>query len=112
MNSLWFKWKSLRLPWRNMFLVGEYLCPPPSALHAHRSVSLTRHVLGQDLAGNTFWEFKATKNADRLRRIVKFDPRTHYADVKVTRESELSWKIAHLPPQQARIIPLTIKRIK
>ncbi|KAJ5640647.1 hypothetical protein N7528_000272 [Penicillium herquei] len=59
-NSLWFKWKSLRLPWRKSFLVG------------------------QDLAGNTFWEFKDQLNAGRYRRIVKFDPKTHYGDVQVT----------------------------
>ncbi|KAJ5440767.1 NADH:ubiquinone oxidoreductase 17.2kDa subunit [Penicillium cf. griseofulvum] len=40
-NSLWFKWKKLRLPWRKSFLVGE------------------------DLAGNTFWEFKDVMNAAR-----------------------------------------------
>ncbi|EKV07111.1 hypothetical protein PDIG_73850 [Penicillium digitatum PHI26] len=61
-NSLWFKWKKLRLPWRKSFLVGE------------------------DLAGNTFWEFKDVMNAARFRRIVRFDPKTHYSDVKVTRE--------------------------
>ncbi|CEO60002.1 hypothetical protein PMG11_04646 [Penicillium brasilianum] len=59
-NSLWFKWKSLRLPWRRSFLVGH------------------------DLAGNTFWEFKDVVNASRYRRIVKFDPKTHYGDVQVT----------------------------
>ncbi|KAJ6014513.1 hypothetical protein N7540_009104 [Penicillium herquei] len=59
-NSLWFKWKSLRLPWRKSYLVG------------------------QDLAGNTFWEFKDQLNAGRYRRIVKFDPKTHYGDVQVT----------------------------
>ncbi|KAJ5454514.1 NADH:ubiquinone oxidoreductase17.2kDa subunit [Penicillium daleae] len=59
-NSLWFKWKSLRLPWRRSFLVGH------------------------DLAGNTFWEFKDVANATRFRRIVKFDPKTHYGDVQVT----------------------------
>ncbi|EPS33368.1 hypothetical protein PDE_08330 [Penicillium oxalicum 114-2] len=59
-NSLWFKWKSLRLPWRRSFLVG------------------------QDLAGNTFWEFKDVANANRFRRIVKFDPKTHFGDVQVT----------------------------
>ncbi|KAJ5168118.1 uncharacterized protein N7482_003712 [Penicillium canariense] len=59
-NSLWFKWKSLRLPWRRSILVG------------------------QDLAGNTFWEFKDVANANRFRRIVKFDPKTHYGDVQVT----------------------------
>ncbi|KAL4896795.1 hypothetical protein BDV59DRAFT_171562 [Aspergillus ambiguus] len=59
-NSLWFKWKSLRLPWRKSFLVGT------------------------DLAGNTYWEFKDALNAGRFRRIVKFSPKTHYADVQVT----------------------------
>ncbi|OJJ49260.1 hypothetical protein ASPZODRAFT_61205 [Penicilliopsis zonata CBS 506.65] len=59
-NSLWFKWKSLRLPWRKSFLVGS------------------------DLAGNTFWEFKDALNSHRFRRIVKFDPKTHYGDVKVS----------------------------
>ncbi|KAJ5476623.1 NADH:ubiquinone oxidoreductase17.2kDa subunit [Penicillium sp. IBT 31633x] len=59
-NSLWFKWKKLRLPWRKSFLVGE------------------------DLAGNTFWEFKDVLNASRFRRIVRFDPKTHFSDVQVT----------------------------
>ncbi|CAI7666109.1 unnamed protein product [Penicillium glandicola] len=59
-NSLWFKWKKLRLPWRKSFLVGE------------------------DLAGNTFWEFKDVLNASRYRRIVRFDPKTHFSDVQVT----------------------------
>ncbi|KAI9932829.1 hypothetical protein ASPWEDRAFT_33796 [Aspergillus wentii DTO 134E9] len=59
-NSLWFKWKSLRLPWRKSFLVGS------------------------DLTGNTYWEFKDALNAGRFRRIVKYNPKTHYADVQVT----------------------------
>ncbi|KAL4887027.1 hypothetical protein BJY04DRAFT_177096 [Aspergillus karnatakaensis] len=59
-NSLWFKWKSLRLPWRRSFLIGH------------------------DLAGNTFWEFKDALNAGRFRRIVKPHPKTHYADVEVS----------------------------
>ncbi|RAL01149.1 uncharacterized protein BO80DRAFT_464807 [Aspergillus ibericus CBS 121593] len=59
-NSLWFKWKSLRLPWRRSFLVGS------------------------DLSGNTFWEFRDKLNAGRFRRIVKTDPKTHYSDVQVS----------------------------
>ncbi|KAK2747347.1 hypothetical protein FQN57_002245 [Myotisia sp. PD_48] len=59
-NSLWFKWKSWKLPWRKMFLSGE------------------------DLAGNTFWEFRDQNNVGRFRRIVKYNPKTHYADVKVS----------------------------
>ncbi|KAL4932771.1 uncharacterized protein BDV17DRAFT_253714 [Aspergillus undulatus] len=59
-NSLWFKWKSLRLPWRRSFLVG------------------------QDLAGNTYWEFRDKLNAGRFRRILKPRPKTHYGDVQVS----------------------------
>ncbi|KAL4803599.1 hypothetical protein BDV18DRAFT_144019 [Aspergillus unguis] len=59
-NSLWFKWKSLRLPWRRSFLVG------------------------QDLAGNTFWEFRDNLNAGRFRRILKPRPKVHYGDVEVS----------------------------
>jgi len=59
-SSLWFKWKSLRLPWRRSFLVGV------------------------DLAGNTFWEFKDAINTNRFRRIVKYNQSAHYDDIKIT----------------------------
>ncbi|KAL4780289.1 hypothetical protein BJX76DRAFT_351130 [Aspergillus varians] len=59
-NSLWFKWKSLRLPWRRSFLVGH------------------------DLAGNTFWEFRDKLNVGRFRRILKPRPKTFYSDVEVS----------------------------
>ncbi|RMY51329.1 hypothetical protein D0863_14613 [Hortaea werneckii] len=59
-KSLWLTWKSLRLPWRKQFLVGS------------------------DLAGNTFWEFKDALNANRFRRIVKYSRKTDYADVKIS----------------------------
>ncbi|KAL2009934.1 hypothetical protein VTN00DRAFT_5741 [Thermoascus crustaceus] len=74
-NSLWFKWKSLRLPWRRSFLVGA------------------------DLAGNTYWEFKDALNSGRMRRIVKYNPRTHYADVKITPQWH-QWLryVRHEPP--------------
>ncbi|KAJ9667740.1 hypothetical protein H2201_002275 [Coniosporium apollinis] len=55
----WYRWKSLRLPWRKTWLCGS------------------------DLAGNTFWEFKDAMNANRVRRIVRYNPRAHYADVKM-----------------------------
>jgi len=42
--------------------------------------------LGQDLVGNTFWEFRDKLNAGRFRRILKPRPRTHYGDVEVSRE--------------------------
>lgn len=60
LRGLWLKWKMLKLPWRKTFLVG------------------------QDLNGNTFWEFKDQINAGRLRRIVKYNHQTHFSDVKVT----------------------------
>ncbi|KAI5359291.1 Putative NADH dehydrogenase [ubiquinone] 1 alpha subcomplex subunit 12 [Septoria linicola] len=60
-SRAWFKWKALRLPWRKTFLIGF------------------------DLSGNTFWEFKDALNAGRMRRIVKYSNKTpHYSDVKVT----------------------------
>ncbi|EXJ88731.1 hypothetical protein A1O1_05663 [Capronia coronata CBS 617.96] len=59
-RDLWLRWKMLRLPWRKKFLIG------------------------QDLHGNTFWEFKDTLNPGRWRRIVKADRRTHFSDVQVS----------------------------
>lgn len=59
-NSLWFKWKALKLPWRRSWVVG------------------------QDLLGNTFWEFRDALSANRLRRIVKYNNKTHLGDVKIS----------------------------
>ncbi|CAD6502766.1 BgTH12-05356 [Blumeria graminis f. sp. triticale] len=61
-RKLWYRWKSLRLPWRKRFLVGL------------------------DLHGNTFWEFRNTLFADqdRLRRIVNFSRATHYSEVQIS----------------------------
>lgn len=60
-KQLWYCYKALKLPWRRQFLIGA------------------------DLSGNTFWEFKDALNANRLRRIVKFSRKAHYADVKISR---------------------------
>ncbi|KAJ4155025.1 hypothetical protein LMH87_000291 [Akanthomyces muscarius] len=68
----WLRWKSLRLPWRKRFLVGF------------------------DLQGNTYWEFRlgtrgtgeASPNGlgevERWRRIVKYPRATHLSAVKVS----------------------------
>ncbi|KAK1831766.1 hypothetical protein QBC39DRAFT_433868 [Podospora conica] len=58
----WFAFKSLRLPWRNKFLVG------------------------MDLHGNTFWEFSPPGAAatDRRRRIVQYPAKVHHAEVTVS----------------------------
>jgi len=60
LRSAWMRWKALRLPWRKRFLVG------------------------QDLHGNTFWEFKDALSASRMRRIVKYRAPAHHSDVKVS----------------------------
>ena len=60
-SRLWYRWKALKLPWRKQFLVGA------------------------DLVGNTFWEFKDALHAGRWRRIVKYSRKAHYGDVKITR---------------------------
>ncbi|RAO68553.1 uncharacterized protein BHQ10_004565 [Talaromyces amestolkiae] len=74
-NSLWFKWKALKLPWRRSWVVG------------------------QDLSGNTFWEFRDALNANRNRRIVKYNPKAHYGDVKITPQWH-QWLryVRHQPP--------------
>lgn len=65
LRQLWHSYKSLRLPWRRQFLVGA------------------------DLSGNTFWEFKDAMNAGRFRRMVKYKGGrgVNYADVKISRMS-------------------------
>ncbi|KAK1637212.1 hypothetical protein BDP81DRAFT_220359 [Colletotrichum phormii] len=58
----WYKWKSLRLPWRKRFLVGR------------------------DLQGYTFWEFRESRGngPGRFRRIVNYPRSTYLSDVKVS----------------------------
>ncbi|EXJ74605.1 uncharacterized protein A1O5_02902 [Cladophialophora psammophila CBS 110553] len=62
-RDLWLRWKMLRLPWRKRFLVG------------------------QDLYGNTFWEFKDALNHNRWRRMVKTQRRatlSSLSDVQIS----------------------------
>lgn len=61
-REAWFKWKAMRLPWRKRFLIGH------------------------DLSGNTFWEFRDVRGAGpgRYRRIVQYPSNTHHSDVKVS----------------------------
>ncbi|KAF2626195.1 hypothetical protein BU25DRAFT_344145 [Macroventuria anomochaeta] len=56
----WYEWKMLRFPWRKKWLVGF------------------------DLQGNTFWEFKDALHSLRNRRIAKYHRSTHYGDVNVS----------------------------
>jgi NADH dehydrogenase [ubiquinone] 1 alpha subcomplex assembly factor 2 len=39
------------------------------------------------LHGNTFWEFKDALNANRFRRIVKYNNKAHLGDVKISRKT-------------------------
>jgi len=87
LKRLWWKWKSLRLPWRKKWLVGMFLDCSDA-----RRLCLTLHCIhswqfiGFDTAGNSFWEFKDALNANRLRRIVHYSRKVEYADVKLSRE--------------------------
>ncbi|KAI0179915.1 hypothetical protein GGR52DRAFT_218994 [Hypoxylon sp. FL1284] len=64
-RQAWYQWKALRLPWRKRFLVGL------------------------DLQGNTYWEFRLTRGDPesspdaRFRRIVQYPRSTHYSEIKV-----------------------------
>ncbi|KAF1844999.1 uncharacterized protein K460DRAFT_405279 [Cucurbitaria berberidis CBS 394.84] len=59
-RKAWYQWKMMRLPWRKKWLVGF------------------------DLQGNTFWEFKDALHALRKRRIAKYSRKTHFGDVNVS----------------------------
>ncbi|KAF2197890.1 hypothetical protein GQ43DRAFT_443840 [Delitschia confertaspora ATCC 74209] len=60
LKRLWYSWKMIKLPWRRKWLVGF------------------------DLQGNTFWEFKDALHSNRNRRIVKYSRWTHYGDVNIS----------------------------
>jgi len=52
--------------------------------HAASGIPPLTILAGQDLQGNTYWEFKDALNHQRLRRIVKYRHQTHFADVQVS----------------------------
>ena len=87
LKRLWWRWKSLRLPWRKKWLVGMFhdcsnalrLCLTLHCIHSWQ-------FIGFDTVGNSFWEFKDALNANRLRRIVHYSRKVEYADVKLSRE--------------------------
>ncbi|KAG4417554.1 hypothetical protein IFR04_009284 [Cadophora malorum] len=62
LTKAWFRWKSLKLPWRKKYLVGL------------------------DLQGNSFWEFHDALSTDkhRMRRIVQYPPSTQYSEIKIS----------------------------
>lgn len=78
-RDLWVRWKMLRLPWRKKFLVGRL-----AKVLTKDDLRLLTHSPGQDLAGNTFWEFKDVLNTGRWRRIVQANRHTHFSDVRVS----------------------------
>ncbi|RDW85712.1 hypothetical protein BP5796_04037 [Coleophoma crateriformis] len=60
LQKVWFQWKSIKLPWRNRVLVGL------------------------DLSGNTYWEFRDSNTALRMRRIVEYPRHVPYSEVKIS----------------------------
>ncbi|KAF2830372.1 hypothetical protein CC86DRAFT_391309 [Ophiobolus disseminans] len=62
----WYEWKMKRFPWRKKWLVGF------------------------DLQGNTFWEFKDQLHALRNRRMAQYSRSTHLGDVQVS-PSWMQW---------------------
>jgi NADH dehydrogenase [ubiquinone] 1 alpha subcomplex assembly factor 2 len=62
LRQAWYRWKALKLPWRKRFLVGL------------------------DLQGNTFWEFRDALSSQqhRMRRIVQCPPTVHLSEVKIS----------------------------
>lgn len=64
---------------RDGWSVSELFVPLSAVLASNLTFA------GNDLSGNTFWEFKDQINANRLRRIVQYSPQAHYADVKISR---------------------------
>ncbi|KAL6712236.1 hypothetical protein ACN47E_000113 [Coniothyrium glycines] len=62
----WYEWKMQRFPWRKKWLVGF------------------------DLQGNTFWEFKDALHSLRNRRTAKYSRSTQLSDVNVS-PSWMQW---------------------
>lgn len=61
LKRAWYKWKAIKFPWRNKLLVGL------------------------DLAGNAYYQFRPTRSTIRWRRIVQYPGgrSTHFSDVAV-----------------------------
>jgi NADH dehydrogenase [ubiquinone] 1 alpha subcomplex assembly factor 2 len=77
-RDLWIKWKMLRLPWRKRFLIGTSLDS------SYNPILILTRPAGQDLHGNTYWEFKDAINHTRWRRIVQASRKTHHSDVQIS----------------------------
>lgn len=78
--QLWYRWKSLRLPWRRKWLCGT---KREGSKFLNRRF-LTISSLGYDLSGHTFWEFVDPMSPLRPRRIVHYPRSTHYGDIALT----------------------------
>ncbi|KAI1213312.1 uncharacterized protein F4807DRAFT_456654 [Annulohypoxylon truncatum] len=65
LRKAWYQWKAIRFPWRKRYLVGL------------------------DLQGNTYWEFRLHRGDpstpdSRFRRIVQYPRSTHLSEIKVS----------------------------
>src|SRR5688572_2075016 len=82
-SQTWYKWKALRLPWRPRILVGKLPATIHSKLLQDNPLTSIPLLLGFDLDGNTFWEFRP-RGANRGPPIVHYPRSTHYSAVKVS----------------------------
>ena len=86
-RQAWYKWKSLRLPWRRKLFVGMLTHRKPSSRSnpppATDQPQADKHAHpGYDLQGNTYWTFHIA-GARNWRRIVHPRSTHQYSDVKV-----------------------------
>lgn len=65
-------------------VLGSWFAAPFSH-STPQTIPLMNSYQGQDLQGNTFWEFRDALNANRLRRIVKYNSKAHLGDVNISR---------------------------
>ncbi|KAK5637419.1 hypothetical protein RRF57_013131 [Xylaria bambusicola] len=83
----WHQWKSLRLPWRKRFFVGEFPFPPIRQTTSKTANPLTHTFTGSDPQGNTYYELRQPRGdapeGSPHRRLVYYPRSTHYSEVKV-----------------------------
>lgn len=78
--KLWYKWKTLPLPWRRQVLAGK------QTSRLFLVILKLTSPQGVDLKGNTYWELRDQRAAElgRVRRMVKTPRTTQYSDVSVS----------------------------
>lgn len=85
--KVWYKWKTLPLPWRRQVLAGK-LTRSSFFTDGLPTRGFQANIAGEgvDLKGNTYWELRDKRAAEigRVRRMVKTPRTTHYGEVVVS----------------------------